>query len=202
MTDWDERFSEGDYPVAPDPSPVLRDHLHAFPDGRALDVAAGTGRNALFLAEHGYAVDALDQSRVGIEIAREAAAERGIEEQIEWIQADASEFVFPRETYDVIAISFYRFVDRLQDLHAALAPGGLFFYEAHLRTTDDAPRGPSTDRYRFAANELLRACMGLTVLHYEEKTYEGDDRATALATVLARKSTGDAQSYPHVDDRR
>ena len=203
MTDWDERYSEGDYPAAPDPSPVLRDHVHAFPDGRALDVAAGTGRNALFLAEHGYAVDALDRSRVGLEIAHETAVERGIEDRLECIQADAEEYAFPRETYDVIAISFHRFVDRLPDIHAALAPGGVFFYEIHLRTTDDAPSGPSTDRYRFAANELLRACLGLTVIHYEEKVYERDeDRDSALATILARKSTGDAQSYPHVEDRR
>jgi SAM-dependent methyltransferase len=203
MTDWDERYSEGDYPAAPDPSPVLRDHVHAFPDGRALDVAAGTGRNALFLAEHGYAVDALDRSRVGLEIAHETAVERGIEDRLECIQADAEEYAFPRETYDVIAISFHRFVDRLPDIHAALAPGGVFFYEIHLRTTDDAPSGPSTDRYRFASNELLRACLGLTVIHYEEKVYERDeDRDSALATILARKSTGDAQSYPHVGDRR
>lgn len=203
MTDWDERYRAGDYPTAPDPSPVLRDHVHALPDGRALDVAAGTGRNALFLAEHGYAVDALDQSRVGLEIAREAALERGIEDRLEWIQADAEAFAFPREAYDVIAISFHRFVDRLPDLHAALAPGGVFFYETHLRTTDDAPSGPSTDRYRFGANELLRACLGLTVLHYEEKVYEREeDRDSALATILARKSTGAAQSYPRLQDRR
>ncbi|MFW6376982.1 MAG: SAM-dependent methyltransferase, partial [archaeon] len=118
-------------------------------------------------------------------------------------QADAEEYAFPRETYDVIAISFHRFVDRLPDLHAALAPGGVFFYEIHLRTTDDAPAGPSTDRYRFAANELLRACLGLTVLHYEEKVYEREeDRDSALATVLARKSTGDTQSYPRLESRR
>jgi SAM-dependent methyltransferase len=203
MTDWDERYSQGDYPTAPDPSPILREHVHALPDGRALDVAAGTGRNALFLAEHGYAVDALDQSRVGLELARETAVDCGVDDRVEWIQADATEYVYPRETYDVIAISFHRFVDRLPDLFAALAPGGVFFYEIHLRTADDAPAGPSTDRYRFAANELLRACLGLTVIHYEEKVYERDeDRDSALATVLARKSTGDAQSYPSVESRR
>jgi SAM-dependent methyltransferase len=202
MTDWDHRYSEGDYESDPRPSPVLRTHVETFPDGRALDVAAGTGRNALFLAERGYQVDALDRSRVGLEIARDTAIDRDIDENVDWIQADATEYAFPRDTYDVIAISFHRFVDRLPDIHAALAPGGVFFYEIHLRTTDDAPSGPSTDRYRFAANELLRACLGLTVIHYEEKIYESEERTSALATIVARNSTGDAQSYPHLEDRR
>ena len=51
MTTWDERFREGEYPRDPDPSPVLRDYVSEFPDGGALDVATGTGRNAVFLAE-------------------------------------------------------------------------------------------------------------------------------------------------------
>ncbi|MFT4889894.1 MAG: ubiquinone/menaquinone biosynthesis C-methylase UbiE [Halobacteriales archaeon] len=202
MTDWDERFREGDYPSAPEPSPVLREHVDALPDGRALDVATGTGRNAVFLADRGYSVDAVDASRVGLDIARDAAADRGVDHRIEWIQADATEYVFPHRTYDVIAISFHRFVDRLPDLFEALTPGGVLFYEAHLRTTDDAPSGPSTDRYRFASNELLRACLGLTVLHYEEKTYENEERTSAVATILARNSDGDAQSYPRIESDR
>jgi len=50
MTDWDDRFVSGEYPRAPEPSAVLRSYEPAIPDGRALDVAAGTGRNAVYLA--------------------------------------------------------------------------------------------------------------------------------------------------------
>lgn len=73
MTTWDERFREGEYPRDPDPSPVLRDYVSEFPDGGALDIATGTGRNAVFLAEAGYTVDAIDQSREGLRISRENA---------------------------------------------------------------------------------------------------------------------------------
>jgi len=74
MTDWDDRFVSGEYPRAPEPSAVLRSYEPAIPDGRALDVAAGTGRNAVvYLAEAGYAVDALDASREGLAIVRERA---------------------------------------------------------------------------------------------------------------------------------
>lgn len=77
MPTWDDRFRAGEYPQDPDPSPVLQRFVDTFPAGRALDVATGTGRNALFLASHGYEVDAIDQSRAGLRITRETARVRG-----------------------------------------------------------------------------------------------------------------------------
>jgi len=197
MTDWDERFAAGDYPRAPDPSPVLRAYEPAIPDGRALDVAAGTGRNAVFLAEAGYAVDALDTSREGLRILRERAAERGVADRIEPICGDVGTYGFPSETYELITMSFFHQLSRFADLVEALAPGGSLFVEGHLRSASPTPSGPSDDRYRFAANELLRAGLGLTVRYYDETTEDRpDDRRRATARLLARKSTGGRQSYP------
>ncbi|PSP86342.1 SAM-dependent methyltransferase [Halobacteriales archaeon QS_1_68_17] len=199
MTTWDERFREGEYPQDPDPSPVLERYVDAFPDGRALDVATGTGRNAVFLAAEGYAVDAVDQSREGLRIARANAAERGVADAVEFVQADVQSYGFPAETYEVITVSFYRAVDRFPDLKEALCPGGYFFVQHHLRSTDPTQSGPSTDRYRFAANELLHACLDLTVVHYDERTEtRPDGRTAAVATVVARKTTGPRQPYPRV----
>jgi len=197
MTDWDDRFASGEYPREPEPSAVLRSYEPAIPDGRALDVAAGTGRNAVYLAEAGYAVDALDASREGLSIVRERAAERGVADRIETIQADVSTHGFPAATYELITMSFFRALDRFADLTEALAPGGYLFVEGHLRSADATPSGPSTDRYRFAANELLRAGLGLTVLYYDETAEERpDDRRRATARLLARRSTGGRQTYP------
>jgi SAM-dependent methyltransferase len=199
MTTWDERFRTGAYPTDPEPSRFLRTRLDACPDGRALDVATGTGRNAVALAEHGYAVDALDQSREGLRIARERARERGVDDRIEWIQTDVPSHEFPAATYDLVTVSYYRVVDRLPDLRDALREGGALFVEHHLRTTDDVAGGPSGDRYRFAANELLHAGLGLTVLAYAEGLEERDDgRQSAVARLLARQSSGGRQSYAGV----
>ncbi len=196
---WDERFREGEYPQNPETSPVLRRYIDALPDGRALDVATGTGRNAVFLAAHGYQVDGIDQSRAGLEIARENAVDRGVADRTNWIQADVPTYGFPDATYDVITISFYRAVDRFPDITEALAPGGVLFVQHHLRTSDPVDSGPSGDRYRFAANELLHACLDLTVLYYDERTEErSDGRTGALTQILARNSTGHRQSYPRV----
>ena len=197
MTNWDDRFRAGEYPRDPEPSPVLREYVDAVPEGRALDVAAGTGRNALFLAEAGYAVDALDSSRVGLEIARETARERGIEDRLNPIQADVPTYSFPPDAYELITISYYRAVDRFPDIKEALVPGGYLFVEHHLRSSDPTPSGPTNDRYRFASNELLRSCLDLTVLYYDETTEERpDDRRRANARILARNSRGPRQSYP------
>ena len=197
MTNWDERFRTGSYPRDPDPSPVLRRYIATLPKGRALDVATGTGRNSVFLAESGYDVDAIDQSREGLDVARENARRRGVEDRIQWIQADVPTYEFPDEEYDLITISFYRALDRLTDIKEALAPGGYLFVEHHLRSTEPTPSGPSSDRYRYGANELLGACLDLTVLYYDETTRERPrDKRRANARILARKSSGTKQSYP------
>jgi SAM-dependent methyltransferase len=202
MTTWDDRFENGEYPTNPDPSPLLRDYLADIPDGRALDVATGTGRNAVFLANEGYTVDAVDQSRAGLRITRENAADRGVADRVQSIQADIPTFEFPTDRYDLITISFYRAVDRFPDIKEALTDGGYLFVEHHLRSTESTPSGPSTDRYRFGANELLHACLDLTVLHFDATTEDRpDDERRASTRILARNSAGQRQSYPRRHER-
>ena len=207
MTDWDERFRTGQYPQDPEPSEMLRRYLDAMPDGRALDIAAGTGRNAVFLAEQGYRVDALDGSIAGLEITRERAAERDAADRLELIRADVPSYAFPSEAYDLVTISFYRAIDRFSDIKESLRDGGVIYVEHHLRSSEPVSSGPSGDRYRFAANELLHSMLGLTVLGYEERTESRPDgRTSAVARVVARMTSGPRQSYPTIkdvsDDRR
>ncbi|MEF8807358.1 MAG: class I SAM-dependent methyltransferase [Natronomonas sp.] len=200
MSRWDERFECGEYPTDLEPSPVLRRYLDACLDGRALDIATGTGRNAVFLATEGYRVDAIDQSRPGLRLARENARDRDVADRIDWIQADVGSYAFPSATYDLITISFYRAVDRLPDIMDALAPDGVLFVQHHLRTDVPVESGPKGDRYRFAANELLHACLDLTILQYSERIEQREDgRRSAVAEVVARNSSGHRQSYPHIE---
>lgn len=87
MTDSAERFRRGAYPTDPDPTPIQRRFIDDVPEGRALDLATGTGRNALFLAGEGYTVDTVDKSRVALETARGTARHRGVADRINWMQA-------------------------------------------------------------------------------------------------------------------
>lgn len=208
MTDdrerWNERYRDDDFELPDDPVPELARRIDTLPDGRALDVATGSGRNALFLAEHGYAVDAVDVSDEALSQARARAEERGLE--VEWIQADLLDDEFEPEprTYDLIVTSFFYAPGLLPDLKEALSPGGVLVYEHHLRSSDPIEVGPSDDRVRYRSNGLLRSCLDLTVLHYAEVRRHGkaDGRASAIATVVARRSCGGAQSYPDERDFR
>ena len=198
---WNEKYStDDDFQLPDDPIPELEDYVDHCPDGRALDVATGTGRNALFLAEHGYDVEAVDVSDRALEIARGKAQERDLEGDVEWIRADLAEADLEADAYDVITVSFFAALDLLPDLKEALAPDGVLVYEHHLRSTDDIEIGPSSDRYRFRSNDLLRACLDLTILHYEEKLRTVNDGTVAVATLVARDSSGGAQSYPRLSD--
>lgn len=199
MTTWDERFRTGEYPRDPEPASLLERYVDALEPGRALDVAAGTGRNAVFLADRGCAVEAVDQSREGLQIIRQRARDRGVADRLELVQADVPSYEFPAETYDLITVSFYRAVDRLPDIKDALVPDGVLFYEHHLRSPEPHEVGPSDDRHRFGANELLHACLDLTVLAFDARTEtRSDGRTATLTRIVARNSTGRAQTYPPV----
>jgi SAM-dependent methyltransferase len=150
----------------------------------------------VFLAEQGYEVDALDKSREGLRIARANAEERGVAGNCSWIHADALEYAYPESAYDVITARSFRVMDRLTDVKAALKPGGVLYYQDHLRTAEPLDYGPLAER-RVGANELLRACLDLTVLHYREFTSGDEGHRGAYAQVIARNSSGHTQPHPH-----
>ncbi|APW99869.1 SAM-dependent methyltransferase [Halobiforma lacisalsi AJ5] len=198
---WNEKYDDPDFDLPDDPIPELERRIDTVPDGRALDVATGTGRNALFLAEHGYDVDAIDVSDAALERARDRAAERGVE--VDWIRTDLAEFDLEGEhagEYDVITVSFFAALEHLPALKEALAPGGVLVYEHHLRSSDPIEVGPSSDGHRYRSNDLLRACLDLTILHYEERRREVIGGTAAVVTLVARNSRGGAQSYPLLDE--
>lgn len=198
--DWDERYRTGSYVPRTSPSSLLERNINWLPDGRALDIATGTGRNAMFLSEAGYDVDAVDISRVALSRAQAAASDRNL--HVNWIQADIEEGSLPDSEYAVIHCSFYHRCATLSDVKACLVDGGVLLWEHYLRTTDDLERGPS-NRYRYGANELLRGNLDLTIIRYTEAThvYEGgtrDGERGALVQMVARKTTGRSQSYPSI----
>ena len=84
MEKWEQKYKGGEYTPNENPSALLVEWLSHIPKGRALDIACGLGRNALFLARHGFAVDAIDISSAGLAIARRKALERGL--TVNWVQ--------------------------------------------------------------------------------------------------------------------
>ena len=182
---WNQRYAEDSYRKN-NPVNLVQDWLPEKPLGKALDVACGAGRNALFLAAAGYRVDAIDISSEGLKKARQNAAGQGLE--INWIEHDLDQpFEFDRD-YDVILVMWFVNLGLVTRLCGCLAPGGLLLCEEHL-ITDQAVIGPRTDDYRVAPGALRKAVAGLELLLYEEsiETGEEDGERVASARVVARK---------------
>jgi len=100
---WDERYDGADYVYGTEPNDFLVSQFGNLPPGRVLCLAEGEGRNAVFLAEHGFAVTAVDQSVVGLAKAERLAAQRGV--QIETIVADLADFsIAPRSWEGIVSI--------------------------------------------------------------------------------------------------
>lgn len=149
---------------------------------RALDLACGVGRNALYLADLGYRVDAWDVSdaaltRLRSEIARRAAEGSAPTVEPRRVDLDAAELA--PGSYDLV-LDFY-FLDRrlFGPLAEALRPGGLLVIETLLDSSTDDVRHAA--RYRLARGELPRAFAGLDVLEHVE------NEKAATARLVARR---------------
>jgi SAM-dependent methyltransferase len=148
--EWDRRYAGSELLWTGKPNRFLVAEAGDLPPGRALDLACGEGRNAIWLADQGWQVTGVDFSGVALEKARRLAAARGIE--AEWVAADLLEYRPERRGYDLV-IAFYLQVSdpqRRQILRAAgdaVAAGGTLLVVAHdsrnLEQGHGGPRDPS-----------------------------------------------------------
>jgi len=182
---WNQRYAE-DSQRKNNPVTLLQQWLPRLPVGKALDVACGAGRNALFLAAHGFRVDAIDISPVGLERARREAEDLGLE--INWIEQDLEQSYAFDTDYDLILVLWYVNLPLLESLCGCLKPGGYLLCEEHL-VTERAVVGPTSARFRVAPGALREAVAGLEIELYEESVVEDiAGEPVASARVVARKS--------------
>lgn len=180
---WDERFRSGDHSASlPDPFLIqAADYWELLPGrARALDAACGAGRNAVWLAEQGWAVTACDQSLEGLRLAKARAAGRGVRLNL---------FCLDLETpgplpacFDLIVCFFYLHRPLFPWLKKALRPGGLLVYKTY---TTDQLRFPGRPRHRLhllEPKELLEQFRDFRVLFYQEILKE-----RGVAQLIAQK---------------
>jgi SAM-dependent methyltransferase len=182
---WNERYREGAYAERTHPGALLAEWIDRIPRGRALDLACGAGRNALFLASCGFEVDAVDISRTALERARESARKAGL--QIRWIEHDLDEPLDLDTGYALILVNRYVNLPLVQRLAAHLAPGGFLVCEEHLDCDADVA-GPSNPAFRVRPGELRAAAGTLHIHHYSEGVIgDPDGRPAAVARLVAQK---------------
>jgi SAM-dependent methyltransferase len=163
------------------PSSWLLSNIDRIPRaGRALDVACGRGRHALFLAARGWTVRALDRDADAIEALRSEAARRGLAVQADVVDLEAGDTDLGREAYDLIVVVHYLHRPLFPALLRALAPGGSLLYETF--TVDQARRGrPSNPDFLLRHGELREWLASLAILAERDGAFEGRDVASAMA---------------------
>ncbi|MDX6718275.1 MAG: tellurite methyltransferase [Solirubrobacteraceae bacterium] len=190
---WNERYAEGafqPFPAAPaewllEHRSWLREVSGDREDPRALDVACGDGRNARYLVELGFAVDAVDVSDLAIASLRAAAAERGL--RVSPRVHDLEREPPPACAYDVVVCMNYLQRDLFGALQDALRPSGLLLFETVARAHVEELGRQFNPAYLLDRNELLRAFPALHVLHYREGVAERRGEPRGVASIVARR---------------
>ncbi|MEQ8859791.1 MAG: class I SAM-dependent methyltransferase [Pseudomonadales bacterium] len=192
---WDARYRQGAYSSRTQPSALLTEFVPEIlatqravsgeaSDLRALDLACGAGRNALYLAGLGYAVDALDISAEALRRGQRDAEARGL--TISWIAHDLDHGL-PRRLpeYDLVVLVRYLDLSLVAAVAEVLRPGGQLICEAHLES-DQPVIGPRDSNFRARPGELRGAALGLDIAEYwEGHTQDPDGRAVALVRLVA-----------------
>lgn len=147
-----------------------------------LDVAAGSGRNSLYLAEMGCRVLAVDFALAGLIHCQRRARERGL--AVYPVAMDLQTFSFPSAYFDLIINFFYLERALFAAMAAALKPGGILLFETYTsRYAEQNPERAMRQEFLLAPGELRQAFSGLEILMYQE--------TETTARLMARRG-GDA----------
>jgi SAM-dependent methyltransferase len=172
--DWDRRYDTPELIWSGEPNRFLRAEVEGLVPGRALDLASGEGRNAVWLARLGWQVTAVDFSEKAAEKARRLAGEHGVDVRL--IQADLADYVPERDSADLVAIFYLqvspalrsRVLGRAAD---ALAPGGVMLVVGHdLLNLTGGVGGPRDPAVLMTPESVVGDLRGLVIERAERVT--------------------------------
>jgi tellurite methyltransferase len=181
IEEWDQRYRAGEQ-VLEKPTPLVVKFASGLAPGTALDLASGPGRNALYLAERGWRVTAVDGSSTAIQLLR------GYNPSIDARLADleTGEFELPPRSFDLVLSCYYLQRSLIPAMQSALREGGLLIMIVRLVDAGQPQATPTR-----ACPGELRACFeGWRILHYWEGERGALDRRHAVAEMVAQKPAG------------
>ena len=181
---WDERYRSKIHAedFNAEPTPLVVEMAGALQPGTALDLACGTGRNALWLARRGWRVTAVDGSAAAIETLRQKASDFGVTVDARVADLQRPEYEIARAQWDLVTICYYLQRDLFEPAKQGVKPGGVLIAIVHTTEGGEAPT-----QSRLKPGELVQYFEGWEVLH----SYEGrpNDLAhrRAVAEIVARR---------------
>jgi tellurite methyltransferase len=191
---WEERYRSGDRAkedLEAPATPLLIETARHLKPGRALDLACGAGRNALWLAEHGWSVTAVDGSATAIEILRRRAAERGLTVDARVADLEKGEYIIEPSQWDLIAICYYLQRDLFEPAKHGVKPGGLLLAIVHITEPGEAPTA-----HRLRPGELRGYFSGWEILHDCEGSPNDPAHRRASAEIVARRPASSIDLAP------
>jgi 2-polyprenyl-3-methyl-5-hydroxy-6-metoxy-1,4-benzoquinol methylase len=191
QAEWDRRYSGPDLVWGAGPNRFVIDEVTALPAGRAIDLGTGEGRNAIWLAERGWQVTAVDFSAAGLARAARLATERGV--SVDWAQADLLDYQPAPGGYDLVLVAYIHLPAAglarvFRAAAAAVAPGGTLLVIGHDRDNITSGHGGPQDPDRLYTPAAVTAELdGLAILRAEQvtrpvRTPEGE--RTAIDTLV------------------
>jgi SAM-dependent methyltransferase len=182
---WEERYRSHerpaeDYAVAP--VPLVAETAKRLRPGRVLDLACGTGRNALWLAKQGWRVTAVDGAPTAIEVLRRRAREDGVALDARVADLEQGEYRIEPAAWDLICVCYYLQRGLFETAKQGLAPGGVLIAIVHITEAGEEPTP-----HRLRPGELETYFREWEILH----RYEGQPNDTAhkrlVAEIVARR---------------
>lgn len=159
--EWNTRYATKDLIWTAGPSPRFAEEVSSLAPGKALDLAAGEGRNALWLAEQGWHVTAVDLSDVAIDKARGLAHARKLADQLDLHVCDLRHYAFASGSYDLVAIIYLHMPwsdlsKILEKAAASVADGGTFLLLGHdLANISQGFGGPRDPDFLYTSDQII-----------------------------------------------
>ncbi len=179
LAGWEQRYRAQDEASESSPHLLVVEAVSPLPPGRALDIACGTGRNALWLAEHGWSVTAVDGSATAIEILRGRAVGAGVTIDAQVADLEDSSFTIAPGRYDLIAMCYYFQRNLIEQCRQGLVPGGVMVVLALL-----IEPGKEHSTFRLQPGDLRGYFADWGILHYRESTDAWEHK---VAELIARR---------------
>ncbi len=196
-TSWNERYSGSDLVWPTSPNRWVVAQLEGHIPGDALDLGCGEGRNAMWLAEQGWAVTAVDFAENALAKARQEAAAvlaPADAERISWVQGDVLTYEMPTSAYDLVLSTYVHLLDferreLLRNCVRALAPGGTLLVVGHDTTNlTEGVGGPQEAAILFTGADIegdLQDHLGSGALSLERSGRVAREVETEEGTVVA-----------------
>jgi tellurite methyltransferase len=182
LRDWNEHYANPAN-IDWDPEPLLVEAGGYLGPGRALDLASGPGRNAIYLAQLGWEVTAVDSSATAIRLLRGRAQGLPVDPRV--ADLESGEFEILPDTYDLICDFFYLQSSLFPAIRAGVRPGGMVAAAIHI-TGGGHETEPYTGKFRLEPGRLREEFAGWKILYYSEGAERGRSRRTAR--ILARRA--------------